>query len=78
MRPCRHSTRTPKSPAGLAKVAKVYPLVMLSNASDDQIYTNVNKLGAPVHAVFTAQQAQAYKPRMQAFEFMIKKLGVQV
>ena len=65
----------PEVPEGLAKVAKVYPLVMLSNASDDQIYTNVNKLGAPVHAVFTAQQAQAYKPRMQAFEFMIKKLG---
>ena len=65
----------PEVSEGLAKVAKVYPLVMLSNASDDQIYTNVNKLGAPVHAVFTAQQAQAYKPRMQAFEFMIKKLG---
>jgi 2-haloacid dehalogenase len=65
----------PEVPEGLAKVAKVYPLVMLSNASDDQIYANVNKLGAPVHAVFTAQQAQAYKPRMQAFEFMIKKLG---
>jgi 2-haloacid dehalogenase len=67
----------PEVPAALAKIAKVHPLVILSNASDDQIYTNVNKLGAPIHAVFTAQQAQAYKPRMQAFEFMIKKLGCQ-
>jgi 2-haloacid dehalogenase len=65
----------PEVPEGLAKIAKVYPLVILSNASDDQIYTNVNKLRAPIHAVFTSQQAQAYKPRMQAFEFMIKKLG---
>jgi 2-haloacid dehalogenase len=39
--------------------------VILSNASNDQIQHNVAKLGAPFHAVFTAEQAQAYKPRMQ-------------
>lgn len=60
---------------GLAKVAKEYPLVVLSNASDDQIHRNVEKLGAPFHAVFTAQQARAYKPRMQAFEYMLDQLG---
>jgi 2-haloacid dehalogenase len=38
---------------------------------------NVALLGAPFHAVFTAQQAQAYKPRMQAFEYMLGKLGCQ-
>ncbi len=62
-------------PAGLAKVAKEIPLVILSNASNDQIQSNVDKLGAPLHAVYTAQMAQAYKPRMQAFEFMLDKLG---
>ena len=62
-------------PAPLARVAKEYPLVILSNASDDQILHNVEKLGAPFHAVFTAQQAQAYKPRMQAFEYMLDRLG---
>lgn len=61
-------------PAGLAKVAKEFPLVVLSNASNDQIHSNVEKLGAPVHAVYTAQMAQAYKPRMQAFEFMLDQL----
>lgn len=61
-------------PAGLAKVASEFPLVILSNASDDQIQSNVDKLGAPFHRVYTAQQAQAYKPRLRAFEFMLDSL----
>jgi 2-haloacid dehalogenase len=65
----------PDVPEPLAEVAKHYPLVILSNASDDQIHSNVDKLGAPFHAVYTAQQAQAYKPRLQAFEYMLDHLG---
>ena len=59
----------------LARVAEHYPLVILSNASNDQINANVEKLGAPFHAIYTAQQAQAYKPRFQAFEYMFDQLG---
>jgi 2-haloacid dehalogenase len=62
-------------PEGLSKVAKEIPLVILSNASNDQIQSNVDKLGAPFHKVFTAQMAQAYKPRLQAFEYMLDNLG---
>jgi 2-haloacid dehalogenase len=62
-------------PAPLARIAKHIPLVILSNASDDQIHRNVALLGAPFHAVYTAQQAQAYKPRLQAFEYMLDRLG---
>ena len=62
-------------PAGLARVAKEIPLVILSNAMDSQIMSNVEKLGAPFHAVYTAEQAQAYKPRMKAFEYMFGMLG---
>ena len=62
-------------PAGLAKIADKIPLVIFSNAMDEQIMSNVDKLGAPVHNVFTAQQAQAYKPRRAAFEFMLDTLG---
>ena len=62
-------------PAGLARVAKEIPLVILSNASDDQIQSNVAKLGAPFYRVYTAQQAQAYKPRLQAFEYMLDSLN---
>jgi 2-haloacid dehalogenase len=59
----------------LARVAKEYPLVIISNAMDEQIHHNVAKLGAPFHRVYTAQQAQAYKPRLRAFEYLIEQLG---
>lgn len=65
----------PDVPAGLAKVAEKIPLVILSNAMNSQIMANVAKLGAPFHAVFTAEQAQAYKPRFKAFEYMLDMLG---
>jgi 2-haloacid dehalogenase len=65
----------PDVPAPLARIAPHIPLVILSNAMNDQIHHNVAKLGAPFHAVFTAQQAQAYKPRLQAFEYMLDQLG---
>jgi 2-haloacid dehalogenase len=61
-------------PQGLARVAKEIPLVILSNAMNEQIHHNVAKLGAPFHAVFTAEQAQAYKPRLRAFEYMLEQL----
>ena len=62
-------------PAGLAKIADKIPLVILSNAMDEQIHHNVAKLGAPFHRVYTAQQAQAYKPRLRAFEYLLEQLG---
>lgn len=65
----------PDVPESLARVAEHYPLVILSNASDTQINENVAKLGAPFHAVYTAEQAQAYKPRFQAFEYMFAQLS---
>lgn len=63
-------------PDGLARLAARVPLVILSNAADDQIPANVAKLGAPFAHVLTAQQAQAYKPRLRAFEYMFDTLGV--
>lgn len=62
-------------PAGLARIAGKIPLVILSNAMDEQIVSNVEKLGAPFAHVFTAQQANAYKPRFKAFEYMLDQLG---
>ncbi|KQT82773.1 haloacid dehalogenase type II [Aurantimonas sp. Leaf443] len=67
----------PDVPAGLASVAKEFPLVILSNAMDSQIMSNVEKLGAPFHAVFTAEQAKSYKPRMQGFEYMLGQLDAR-
>ncbi len=67
----------PDVPEPLRRVARHYPLVILSNAADSQIHSNVEKLGAPFHAVFTAEQAQSYKPRMRGFEYMLGHLGAR-
>jgi len=64
----------PDVPEPLSRIARHIPLVIISNASDDQIGHNVAKLGAPFYAVYTAQQARAYKPRLQAFEYMLDSL----
>jgi 2-haloacid dehalogenase len=65
----------PDVPAGLARLAQRHRLVILSNAANDQIPANVARLGAPFHAVYTAEQARAYKPRLAAFEYMLDHLG---
>ena len=62
-------------PEALTRVGNKIPLVILSNAMDEQIMSNVRKLEAPFHKVYTAQQAGAYKPRLQAFEYMLDQLG---
>lgn len=65
----------PDVPEALAKVGTRIPLVILSNSMTDLIPHSVAKLGAPFHAAYTAQEAQAYKPRMRAFEYMFDQLG---
>ena len=46
-----------------------------TNAMTAQIPSNVAKLGAPFHAVYTAEEARAYKPHFKAFEYMFDMLG---
>jgi 2-haloacid dehalogenase len=62
-------------PHALTRVGKKIPLVILSNAMNEQIHSNVSKLEAPFHKVFTAEDAQAYKPRLAAYEYMLEQLG---
>ncbi|WP_416464434.1 hypothetical protein [Sphingomonas sp. VDB2] len=62
-------------PAGLSKIAGDIPLVILSNAMDEHIDRNVGLLGAPFHAIYTAQMAQAQKPRMIGFDYIFDQLG---
>ncbi|EFH13386.1 haloacid dehalogenase type II [Pseudoroseomonas cervicalis] len=65
----------PDVPEPLARVAREFPLVILSNAANEQIHHNVALLRAPFHAVYTAEMAGAYKPRFRAFEYMFDQLG---
>jgi 2-haloacid dehalogenase len=65
----------PDVPAGLSKVADKIPLVALTNSMNSQIPHNIARLGAPIAHVFTAEDAQAYKPQMRAFEHMFDSLG---
>jgi 2-haloacid dehalogenase len=64
-------------PAPLKLMGDNYQLVILSNADDSFLDISVPKLGADFHAVLTAEQAQAYKPRYQAFEYMLDTLNAQ-
>ena len=66
----------PDVPEALGKLAAQYPLVILSNAVDWMLKTNVEQLGVDFYRVFTAEQARAYKPRYQAFEYMLDQLNV--
>lgn len=64
-------------PEPLAKMAEHFPLVGLSNADDRHLNAFIPRLGAPFHAVITAEQTGAYKPRFQAFEHMLKVLDAK-
>jgi 2-haloacid dehalogenase len=59
----------------LKSIVPHIPLVLLSNSMIDLIRPSVIKLRSQFHEVFTAEQARAYKPRMQAFETMFDRLG---
>jgi len=59
----------------LKSIVPHIPLVLLSNSMDDLIRPSVIKLRSQFHQVVTAEQARAYKPRMQAFEAMFDRLG---
>ncbi|WP_380179020.1 haloacid dehalogenase type II [Kalamiella sp. sgz302252] len=65
----------PDVPAGLAKVAKEFPLVLLTNSTDELIKNHVPRLGAPIHMTITAEEVGAYKPQMKGFEYMLSKLN---
>ena len=59
----------------LELISQHIPLVILSNSMVDLIPHSVAHLKAPFHAVYTAEAAQAYKPRAQIFEYMFDQLG---
>lgn len=59
----------------LNRVAKEFPLVIISNSMVDLIPHAVKALQTPFHAVYTAEEAQAYKPLLRGFEYALDQLG---
>ena len=57
------------SQALLALKSLGYEIAIISNTDDDLIEQNVARIGVDFDHVITAQQARAYKPRRQAFEY---------
>ncbi|CAB3731921.1 haloacid dehalogenase type II [Paraburkholderia rhynchosiae] len=53
-----------------------YRLCIVSNTDDDVIAGNVAQLGGYIDRVVTAQQAGAYKPARQLFDYAHRELGV--
>jgi 2-haloacid dehalogenase len=56
--------------------AQGFKTCIISNTDDDIIAGNVALLGGHMDRVVTAQQAQAYKPSRDIFEYAHKAIGV--
>lgn len=67
----------PDVPEALARVAKEFPIVGLTNSMIDLIPPSIEKIGCPFHKVITAEETGAYKPQMRGFEFMLDALGAR-
>jgi 2-haloacid dehalogenase len=61
----------------LARLAKRYRLVVVSNVDDDLFAATARRLGTPFHDVVTAQQVGRYKPSLENFRFALRKLGAE-
>lgn len=66
----------PDVPEALRRLRQRYKLAIFTNSDDDLIAPTVERIGVPVDYVITAEQAQAYKPSRDLFEYAYRKMGV--
>lgn len=66
----------PEIPAALRRLRERYKLAIFTNSDDDLIAPTVESIGVPFDYVITAQQAGAYKPSRELFEYAYRKMGV--
>jgi 2-haloalkanoic acid dehalogenase type II len=66
----------PEVPDVLRRLRERYKLAIFTNSDDDLIAPTVERIGVPFDYVITAEQAQAYKPSRQLFEYAYRKMGV--
>jgi 2-haloacid dehalogenase len=67
----------PEVPAALRALKSRYEIAIISNTDDDLIAQNLANIGVEFDHVITAQQAGAYKPDRQAFEYAVQTMGVE-
>jgi 2-haloacid dehalogenase len=67
----------PEVPAALERLRTRCKLVIITNSDDDIMASNVRNIGVPFDHVFTAEQAQAYKPSPVIFNYVLKQLGCE-
>lgn len=60
----------------LQRLRERYKLAIFTNSDDDLIEPTVAAIGVPFDFVITAQQAQAYKPSRELFEFAYRAMNV--
>lgn len=66
----------PDSPAALARLARRFRLVVISNVDDDLFALSNARLGVRFADVITAQQAGSYKPSLNNFHVAFARIGV--
>lgn len=63
-------------PQSLRRLRERYKLAILTNSDDDLIVPTVAAIGVPFDFVITAEQAGAYKPSRDMFEYAYRRMGV--
>jgi 2-haloalkanoic acid dehalogenase type II len=66
----------PDVPEALRRLRERYKLAIFTNSDDDLIAPTVARIGVPFDYVITAEQAKAYKPSRQLFEYAYRRMGV--
>ncbi|NTE89921.1 haloacid dehalogenase type II [Agrobacterium rubi] len=66
----------PEVPDALRRLREHYKLAIFTNSDDDLIAPTVESIGVPFDYVITAQQAGAYKPSRDLFEFAYRTMGL--
>ena len=66
---------SPDSHDALAKLQKVFKLVVITNCDDDLFAASAKRLGIEFDEVITAQQVGSYKPNIANFHFAHEKIA---
>ncbi|GAA4622165.1 haloacid dehalogenase type II [Actinoallomurus vinaceus] len=67
----------PEVPDALRALKSRYEIAIISNTDDDLIKHNVANIGVEFDHVITAEQAKAYKPSRETFEYAHNAMGVE-